>query len=121
MKKTNRLSAIILIALVLTVATFAFAAANTVPASYAGDGTGAISGYTVTNVNYILNGTNPAVIETVTFTINPAPPAATGDVQIQLDGTNWIVCTNTAGSVSCPVAGSVTALAATNLRVVAAD
>ena len=121
MKKSHRLSGIILIALVLTVATFAFAAANTVPPSNAGDGTGVISGYTVTNVNYILNGANPSLIETVTFTINPAPPAATGDVEIQLDGTTWITCTNTAGSVSCPVAGSVTALAAANLRVVAAD
>ncbi len=33
MKKSHRLSGIILIALILTVATFAFAAANTVPTS----------------------------------------------------------------------------------------
>ena len=120
MKKSHRLSGIILIALILTVATFAFAAANTVPASNAGDGATTISGYAVTNVHYILNATNPANIETVTFTI--APTSAT-DIAITLvNGGTWInACTNTSGSVSCDVAGAVTALAADELRVVAAE
>ena len=44
----RRLLGIMLLALLFTVAAYAFTAANTVPASNAGDGQGAISGYTVT-------------------------------------------------------------------------
>ena len=121
MKKSHRLSGIILIALILTVATFAFAAANVMPAtSSAGDGTTVISGYTVTNVNYILDATDPGLINTVTFTISPVPPVTTGDVKIQLN-TTWITCDFSASPVSCPVGGAVTAEDAVSLRVVAAD
>ena len=120
MKKSHRLSGIILIALILTVATFAFAAANTMPTTTsAGDGERAISGYTVSNVKYNLDATNPANISTVTFTI---APAAASTVKIQLvSGGTWFDCTNTAGAVSCSVSGSVTALNAANLRVVASE
>jgi hypothetical protein len=41
-------------------------------------------------------------------------------VRVQLNGSTWYNCTNTAGSVSCTTAG-LTALAATSLRVVAAQ
>lgn len=46
----------------------AFTAANTVPATSAGEGAGAISGFTVTNVAYNLDATNPSNVTTVTFT-----------------------------------------------------
>ena len=120
MKKSHRLSGIILIALILTVATFAFAAANTMPATTsAGDGERAISGYTVSNVKYNLDTTNPSLISTVTFNIAPAA-ASTVKIQLVTTGT-WFDCTNTAGAVSCNVAGAVTALDAANLRVVASE
>ena len=62
MKKTNRLSGLILIALIITVATFAFAASNTLPANTnAGGGDETISGYTITNVDYVLNATDPSL------------------------------------------------------------
>ena len=120
MKKSHRLSGIILIALVLTVATFAFAAANTMPATTsAGDGATTISGYTISNVDYVLNVADPSQIATVTFNIVPTDADS---VQIQLiTGGSWYSCTNTAGSVSCTITGGVAALAADNLRVVAAD
>ncbi|MDX9865161.1 MAG: hypothetical protein RBT34_10185 [Anaerolineaceae bacterium] len=120
MKKSHRLSGIILIALILTVATFAFAAANNVPTSNAGDGDEVISGYEITNVHYALNTTNPDTIQTVTFDISP--DTAT-DIQIKLvDGGIWIdACSNVSGAVTCNVAGAVTALDADLLRVVAAD
>ncbi len=44
----RRLLGIMLLALLFTVAAYAFTASNTVPASNAGDGQAAISGYTVT-------------------------------------------------------------------------
>lgn len=120
MKKSHRLSGIILIALVLMVATYAFAAANTMPTTTsAGDGTTAITGYTITNVKYVLDSTDPSKINTVTFTIAPTSASV---VKIQLVSTGtWYTCTNTTGSVSCAIGGAVTATAASNLRVVATD
>lgn len=120
MKKSHRISGIILIALILTVATFAFAAANTLPTTTsAGDGSETISGYDITNIDYVLNTTDPSQISTVTFNITPTDADS---VSIQLvSGGAWFSCTNTAGSVSCPVTGGVAAQAADNFRVVAAD
>jgi len=106
----------VLLVLILSVAVYGFAAANVVPGSSAGDGSGAISGYTVSNIHYALNATNPGNIQTVTFTI---APVAASDVRITMDGATWYTCTNTAGAVSCSVTQA--ALTAVNLRVVAAE
>ena len=54
---------------------YAFTASNTVPATTAGAGAGAVTGYTVTNIHYILNATTPANIDSLTFTISPAVPS----------------------------------------------
>lgn len=117
MKPRLRLLYPLLLALVLAAVTFAYAAANTVPASYAGDGSNTISGYTVSNVHYVLDSTNPANISQVTFTLDQ--PA--NDVRIQLvTGGTWFTCTSSGTSVTCNVSG-VTALAANTLRVVAAQ
>ena len=122
MKKSHRLSGIILIALILTVATFAFAAANTVLGSAAGDGTGAISGYQVSGVKYTLGTADPSLIASVTFSMTPATATS---VQIQLvPSGHWYTCSGGASPVcTIPVTGANTAtvLSATNLRVVAAD
>ena len=45
----------LVIALILAASIYGFAAANTVPGTSAGDGSGAISGYTVSNIVYGLN------------------------------------------------------------------
>jgi hypothetical protein len=122
MKKSSRFFAIVLLALIMAVATYAFAAANTMPASSsAGDGQTGISGYTISNVHYNLNAGNPANIDSVTFTIAPAMVAG-GSVQAQLvTGGTWFACTGIPGAnISCTTTG-VTALAANNLRVIAAQ
>lgn len=106
----------VMLVLILSVAVYGFAAANIVPGSYAGDGSGSISGYTISDIHYALNASNPANIQTVTFTISPA---SAGDVRITMDGATWYTCTNTAGSVSCSVTQA--AQTAANLRVVAAE
>jgi hypothetical protein len=106
----------VLLVLILSLAVYGFAAANVVPPSSAGDGSGAITGYTISNIHYALNASNPGNIQTVTFSI---VPTSAGDVRVTLDGTTWTTCTNSSGSVSCSV--SQAALAATNLRVVAAE
>jgi hypothetical protein len=103
---------------ILASAAYAFTASNTVPASQAGSGSGAISGYTATAVAYTLNTTTPTNIDAVAFTINPT---TSGTVKIQLAAAgSWYTCTNTSGSVSCATTSpQATVAAATQLTVVA--
>src|SRR5262249_2257440 len=122
-----RLRFLVLCALMFIFATaaYGFAASNTVPGSNAGDGLATISGYTVSAVHYTLNATNPANIDTLSFTIAPAVPAG-GTVTVKLvsSGTTFKGCTVTTGtSVTCPSSGTlgVTALQADELRVIAAQ
>jgi len=106
----------------LAVVTYGFAASNNVPASNAGDGQAAISGYAVSNVHYTLNSSNPSTIDTVTFTLAPAMVAG-GQTRISLDGgTTWLAagaCSG-AGTITCTATGT-SVLSLDNLRVVAAQ
>jgi hypothetical protein len=114
----TRAVVVAVIALLLAVGVYAFAASNTVPGTEAGSGSGAISGYTVSSVAYGLNSTTPTSIDSVTFTISPT---SAGTVKIQLaSGGSWYSCTNTSGSVSCNTTSpQATVAAATQLTVVA--
>ena len=102
----------------LSLATYAFTASNVVPGSKAGDGAGAITGYTVSNVEYALDGTDPANIESVAFTLD----AVAGTVKAKLvsaSGT-YTDCSNTGGNDwSCNVEPDPTVLSADELRVIA--
>lgn len=112
---------IILTALVLVLATtaFAMAAANTVPNTYAGDGAGTISGYTVSNIQYTLNATNPANIDSVGFTLDAA--ASVVQVKLVAAGSTYYSCTNPSGfNWTCTTAGA-TVLSADELRVIATE
>ena len=87
---------------------YAFTAANTVPATTAGSGSGAVTGYTITNIHYSLNSTTPNNIDSLTFTINPAiPSASSGKVIVQATLTtggpnNYTCSTDSAGAtVTC--------------------
>lgn len=116
------LGALVLV-LGLSAMTYAMTAANTVPASKAGDGQAAITGYVVSSVHYALNATNPSLIDGVTFSLDSAPVAgSTIRIQITAAGT-WFSCTNAAAAVTCTTtgAGQPTVLAATSLRVIVAD
>lgn len=120
--RLNRWAGILTTAALLSGAGYAFTAANTVPDSKAGDGTGAISGFVLSSVKYNLNATNPGNIDTVTYTLDSTPPA--GSVirtQLAAAGT-WYTCTNVATAVTCTVTSpQATVAAATNLRVVIAQ
>ena len=106
--------------LVLMAAGYGFANTNTVPASYAGDGNNTITGFTITNVHYTLAGTPSNAMSSVDFTLAPAP-GISGTAYVSLDGgTTWQACTLTGANASCANPG-VTPLAATSLRIVAAD
>jgi hypothetical protein len=103
---------------VITGGSYAFTASNTVPTTQAGQGTGTVSGYTVSSVAYGLNASTPGNIDTVTFTINPTS-ATTVKAQVATGGT-WYACTNTAGSVSCATTSpQLSAATAATLNVVA--
>ena len=114
-----RIALILALAALLGIGAYVFTASNTVPATNAGAGSGAISGYTISSVAYNLNATTPTNIDSVTFSISPT---TAGTVKIQLQsGGAWYSCTNTAGSVSCDttVGTQATVSPANNLTVVA--
>ena len=118
--KTIKWFLLIIGILILTTAAYALAGANIVPVSKAGDGSGVISGYTVSAIHYILNAV-PTTIDSVTFTLDTAPVSgSTMKIKLVSAGSTWYSCTNVTTSVSCVTTGaSVTS--ANELRVVVAD
>lgn len=119
-RRRRRFALAALVAGIAASSAYAFTNSNTVPATNAGSGSGAISGYTASNISYALDATNPQNIDSVTFTISPT---TTATVKVQLaSGGSWYSCTNTAGSVSCTTTSpQATAAAATQLTVVASQ
>jgi hypothetical protein len=119
-KRSRRLFTTVLFAGVLAFAAYAFTAGNVIPGSQAGHGGETISGYTVSNVAYSLNASNPGNIDSVTFTLTPA---AAGTVKMQLvTGGSWYSCTHnsTTGNSSCSTTSPQgTVSAANNLTVLA--
>lgn len=118
-RTTRRLGALG-VAAALGLGAYAYTATNTVPATNAGIGSAAISGYTVTGVAYTLNGSDPENIDAVSFTISPT---AAGSVKARLvDGGAYYDCVNTSGSVSCDTTSpQATAAAADELTVIATN
>lgn len=119
-----RTATVILLALIISAVAYGFAAGNTVPESGAGDGSGTISGYDITNIQYSLLGSDPTKVASVSFDVSPTAGASAATVvEITIDGgTSWVSCTG-AGSWTCTfTAGSEpTVLAAAQLQVVATD
>jgi hypothetical protein len=112
------------LALLVAVATgvYAYTAASAVPVNRAGDGSGAVTGYTATVIQYNLNATSPQNMDSVTITLNVAPVAGS-TLKMQLaSGGSWYSCTNSGASVTCVTTSpQATAVAATQLRLVIAD
>jgi hypothetical protein len=101
-------------------AAYAFTAGNTVPASNAGAGSGAISGYTVSNIAYAPNASTPTNLDQVTFDLD----APATDVKVTLvNGGSVYDCGASAGAsntVTCATTSpQATVAAANNLTVVA--
>ena len=79
---------------------YAFAATNTVPDSAAGYAASVVPGYTVSNIAYDLNATDPTLVDNITFLISPssgAVVAAVVKVQTATGGT-WTSCVLVAGT-----------------------
>jgi hypothetical protein len=116
--RSSKLFVVVLVVLVLATSAYAFAAANTVPASRAGEGSGAISGYTVSNIVYTFDTANPSNLTQVAFDLDAA--AATVKVSLTAAGTLQ-ACTNPSTTHwTCTLAG-VTVTSASSLRVVASQ
>ena len=99
---------------------FALTASNTVPDSKAGDGSGAVSGYTITGVHYALKSADPTKFDTVTFNLSSTP--ATGSTIKLKVGGSWYSCANTAAAVTCDTStGSPSVQPADSLQIVVAD
>lgn len=103
-----RLVLVVVVAAVVAGGAYAFTAANTVPSTNAGSGSGAVSGYTVSNIHYSLDAATPNNIDSLTFTISPAVPSTgSGKVVAQAALTsggpnNYTCSTDTAGTtVTC--------------------
>ena len=108
---------------IVSMSAYGYAASNTVPTSLAGDGAGNVSGFTISNIHYNLNSSNPQNLTSVTFTVAPAVPAG-GGVRASLDnGVSWLAaaaCTITGGTnVTCTTTAGVSTVS--TLRVVAAQ
>ena len=116
-KNALKVSLIILVAFALATVTYAYANTNTVPASTAGDGAGAISGYTVTNIVYTLDAANPANINKVAFTLNVAATVAQVSVTGAAPYQSCVIAGGT--NVTCTFGTEPTVLSATSLQVIA--
>ncbi|HEX4745893.1 MAG TPA: hypothetical protein VFU99_03325 [Gaiellaceae bacterium] len=117
-KRRPRSVAIILAAAVaMAFAAYAFTASNTVPASSAGDGSGTISGYTITNVAYQLEAANPANIDSVTFTTSAA--AGTVRAKVVSGSTTYTSCSGGPTNWTCDFSTNPTVVSADQLRVIA--
>jgi hypothetical protein len=103
--------------------TYSFAAANTVPAAKVGDGSGAITGYTISAEVYTLNGTDPTKIDEVAFTLNSVPPAGSViKIRLVSASADWYTCNFVAADVTCDTTTpQATAATANELRVVIAQ
>jgi hypothetical protein len=112
-----RIGAAILCAGVLAAGTYAFTASNTVPATKAGDGSGTISGYTVSDVQYNASSSNPTLLETYSFDLDTtanvvkAKPVA---AQSTYDS-----CTASGNTWTCTAAANTTIASLDQLRVIA--
>ena len=122
-RKRNRRMLVMTAIVAAVIATGAYAYTNTItgvtpPAL--GSGSGAIAGYTASNITYTLAPANPLNLNQVAF--NLANSTASSTVQISLDGgTTWYACTmGTPPAVTCATtAPQATAAAATNMTIVA--
>lgn len=125
LRKFFRPRNLLIVALVglLVVAVFAFAAANVVPESGAGDGTGTVSGYTISAIDWDIQAADPELLDNVTFTVTPTGGAsAATEVYATVDGgTTWITCTGGPSWACDFTASDPTVASVVNLQVVAIE
>jgi hypothetical protein len=118
---------VLIIALIVATGVLGFAASNTVPVSGAGDGSGGISGYTVSNISYVL-AADPSQVAGVTFAVDRNDPGENmpTTVKIQISpSAAWTACSLSGGTgpwaFTCTLGTPVSVVTASSLHVVAAQ
>lgn len=106
---------------------YAFAAANTVPDTNAGYAASVVSGYTVSNIVYDLDATDPTIVDAITFEVAPTTgteKALVVKIQTVTAG-SWTACTLADGTLPSVDAtctfGALPLADVTALNVVASD
>jgi len=110
MKSTHKRRYVLaaLLAAIVATAGFAFAAANTVSDSYAGDGSGTVAGFNVTNISWDLNDADPLSVDDVTFDLDQAANEVRVRVTESGAPTSWTApadCTGGPTTFTCNVTG----------------
>jgi hypothetical protein len=116
-RRRRGVAVILAAAAAMAFAAYAFTATNTVPGSSAGDGSGAISGYTISNIQYQLEAANPANIDSVSLTTSAN--AGTVRVKVVAASTTYTACTGGPTNWSCDFSTNPTVVSADQLRVIA--
>lgn len=98
----------------------AFTASNTVPTSKAGDGSGTVSGYTISNVHYGLKTADPTKFDSITFDLS-STPASGSTIKVKVGG-SWYGCTSLVAAVTCNTSTTSPSVQLTDsLQIVVAD
>jgi hypothetical protein len=115
----SRILGALVVAVALGTGAYAFTATNTVPNSSAGSGSGTISGYTVSAVEYQLNATTPSNIDSVTFTLSAN--ASTAKAKVVSGSTTYTDCTIAVNNVdvTCDFSPDIAITSADQLSVIA--
>ncbi len=117
-KKLWGLAGTLLMMLILAASAYAFTAANVVSGSRAGDGSGAITPYTISNVVYTLDNSSPQNIQSWQFDLNAA--ASTVASKLVSTSTTYTTCVHGAAfHWTCTPGTEPTVATADQLRVIA--
>jgi hypothetical protein len=67
-----------------------------------GDGSTAVAGYDVTALSFTLNGPDPALVDSISLTVDSDPTGA-GTMQVELVASSgtWYTCTNVTTVLTC--------------------
>ena len=108
-----RVAGALVLGLLVATAVNALVASNTVPPTEAGSGAGTISGYTVSSIQYSLNATNPANIDSVSFSLSAA--ATTVKAKLVSGGSTYYDCSTAGGNAwTCATTSPQATVAAAN-------
>ncbi len=98
-----KFASVICAGLVMAAASYGYATSNSISASRAGDGTGAISTYGVSGVQFGLDVNDPSLITRATFSLAGSVGAQTAAVRFNTSGT-WYGCSISGGTnVICTI------------------
>jgi hypothetical protein len=98
----------LVVAIACGAASYAFAANLTVLDTAAGDGNAAISkdAWTITQLSFRLDTTNPLKIVRASFTMSGSSPSP-NDVRAQIGGSSWTSCSKSGSNYTCTWSGSL--------------